>query len=102
MDTWKQIVKVTERYKTFTILEEPKKFRDMFRDQDIPVVQLHSVQVYGDGSDIVGFCGVFQWKDNAITPIDGDIYSQDVEVLGYEWFEHQGEKCLDILVGDDW
>ena len=97
---WIEIVKQLPRYKDFTIVKEPIKFKDMFAGQNIDCVQLHSTEVVFD--TIVGFCGVFMWHDNTLTPLDGDSYSENVLVLGYDWFEHNGEKCLDILVGNDW
>ena len=97
---WKEIIKKLPRYQNFTIVEDPISFNEMFKDTNIDVVQLHSVEVIAD--TIVGFCGVFMWHDNTLTPLDGDSYSENVLVLGYDWFEHNGEKCLDILVDNDW
>lgn len=97
---WMEIIQKLPRYKDFTIVEEPIKFKDMFVGQNIDLVQLHSTEVVFD--TIVGFCGVFQWHDNKLLPLDGDSYSENVIVLGYDWFEHDGKKCLDILVGNDW
>ena len=90
MKDWKQIVKSDSRYKGFVIMDEPATFSKMFAGQDIPCVQLHSIQVYGNGNeeDIVGFCGSFRWENN--------------EVYGYSWFINGNAKCLDILVGEDW
>lgn len=97
---WMEIIQRLPRYKDFTIVEKPIKFKDMFAGQNIDLVQLHSTEVVFD--TIVGFCGVFQWRDNKLLPLDGDSYSENVIVLGYDWFENNGKKCLDILVGDDW
>lgn len=97
---WIEIVKQLPRYANFTIAEEPIKFKDMFAGQNIDCVQLHSIEAVFD--TIVGFCGVFMWHDNKLTALDGDSYSENVLVLGYDWFENNGERCLDILVGNDW
>lgn len=104
MQDWKSIVKRNERYKDFIILDKPATFREMFSNQNIPIVQLHSVQVYGykQVQDIVGFCGVFKWEGNEFISIDGDSYAEDMTVYGYSWFTNGCNKCLDILVGDDW
>ena len=104
MQDWKEIVKNDERYKDFVVLDTPVLFREMFADQNIPRVQLHSIQMYETPKTkgIVGFCGVFRWEKNTIIPLDGDSYSEDTMVYGYEWFTHEGDKCLDILVGNEW
>lgn len=52
------IIKKEDRYKDFTILEKPIKFKDLFKDVDFDVVQLHSTQVYelkNGEKNIVGF-----------------------------------------------
>ena len=101
MSDWKEIIKNDDRYEDFTIVDNPTKFKDMFSDLTIECVQLHLTQVWGES--IVGFCGAFKWKDNKIIPLDGDSYSADVLVLGYDWFtDDDGMLCLDILVGNDW
>ena len=105
MKTWQEIVHTSDRYHGFTIVEEPQPFYEMFAGIDIPHVQLHSVTIHGGEGfeDIVGFCGVFEWKYDAVTSLDGDSYSSDMKVLGYEWFENEDhQKCLDILIGNDW
>ena len=108
MKDWKEIVKEDDRYKGFVIVKDPKPFNEMFAGQDIPYVQVHSTRVAGiEGQEfLVGFCGVFEWKSNRrgleIIPLDGDSYSANMMVLGYEWFENEGQRSLDILVGEDW
>lgn len=102
---WKKVISNSERYKDFTLLDKPGSFCCLFADCDIHVVQLHSTEGYEtpEGSDIVGFCGAFQWIGNKLTPLDGDSYSETVLVLGYKWFSDKEQNlCLDILVGDDW
>ena len=93
-------VKNIERYKGFTFLERPSSFEDLMKGRDIPVVQVHDAAPVDEG--IVGFCGVFEWKGGEAVPLDGDIYNKGMTVLGYEWFIHEGEMCLDVLVAGDW
>lgn len=107
MSEIKEIISHSNRYKGFVILNTPIAFKDLFVNKDIDVVQLHSIQTYdtGNGKDIVGFCGVCEWKNNQLESLDGDSYSENMNVLGYEWFtnEKEGVKTgVDILVGDDW
>ncbi len=99
-----QIIRESERYMDFTLLDKLVKFKDMFADMDIPYVQLHDTTICNiDGKkDIMGFSGVFEWKNNHIIPIDYDSYYSELMICGYEWFERSGEKCLDILVVGNW
>ena len=103
-DLWKSIIKNNNRYEKFTILDKPAVFSEMFKDNNIPCVQLHSIEVYEDeeGKDIIGFCGEFKWEDGKIISLDYDSYTKNTKVYGYSWFMFKGEKCLDILVGNDW
>ena len=99
----KKLVKTNERYKDFTLLECPVRFKDMQADNDIDVVQLHDIYPCGD-NEIVGFCGICSWKDNILTSLDGDSYTDEMLVYGYSWFTNEEEgitKGLDILV-EDW
>mgnify|MGYP004511087641 FL=1 len=106
MSELKEIIKNSTRYNEFTLLDEPASFKELFKDENFDYVQLHSTQIfsYKDGTkDIVGFCGVFSWKDNVVKSLDGDLYNDSVTVLGYERFTTQdGSICIDILVGDNW
>lgn len=97
-------IKNEERYSDFTLFDEPVVFSEWQKNVDIPCVQLHSTQLCGpkDSRFIVGFCGVFAWKDNEITPLDGDVYSENTTVVGFNWFhDEENGICLDILV-DEW
>ncbi len=103
----KEFLKDNERYKGFTILDKPIKFEDYFADKNIDVVQLHSIETYGDehNKDVIGFCGVCKWKEGKIEALDGDSYTSQMTIYGYEWWsnEEEGiEKGIDILVGTDW
>ena len=104
MKTWKDVVKANDRYSSFIILKEPVSFLKLFQGKDIPCVQLHSIEMcsFDDTAGIVGFCGSFSWINDRIKSLDGDSYTTSMNVYGYEWFDHDGEKCLDILVGEDW
>ena len=97
----KKIIKNNDRYKDFTLLETPVRFKDMQADNDIQVVQLHSIESCGE-NDIVGFCGAFSWINNTLASLDGDSYSDETLVYGYDWFKNMsGDRCLDILV-EEW
>ena len=104
MKDFREIIQDMDRYKDFTILDNPVLFKDMFANRNIDVVQLHSIQV--DNDRICGFCGSFEWKDNKIIPHDGDSYTADMLVYGYNWWgdattennEYVEVLGLDILV----
>ena len=105
MKNWKEVIKTDGRYENFTILEKPKKFCEMFANQNIPQVQLHSIQTFDieDKQYLVGFCGCFEWKDNNVISLDNDSYTKDTMVYGYQWFRmSETERCLDILVAEEW
>ncbi len=103
IEKWKSIVYSNKRYADFTILDEPRRFNDIFANQNFPCVQIHSTELLSDATDIVGFCGAFSWENGILIPLDGDTYAQDMTVLGFNSFlNKKGEKCLDILVGNDW
>ena len=93
---WKEIIKENDRYKNFTILDEPIEFKDLFKDEDIKTVQLHSIETYtvADVTVIGGFCGSFKWKNNSIESIDNDSYTARMLVYGYERFNNG----VDVLV----
>lgn len=84
------------------------QFNQLFKNEDFDVVQLHSAEIfeYKNGTkDFVGFCGVFEWKNNCIEPLDGDSYCDKFKVIGYEKFINEEENVkngIDILVGEDW
>ena len=104
-DKLKKIILNDKRYKNFTILPDVVKFKDLFINQNFGLVQLHSTQTYNDGNteNIVGFCGVFEWKNNEVIPLDGDSYTENTDVIGYNFFtDEDNQICLDILVGENW
>ena len=97
----KSILAANERYSNFKILDTPVPFAEWAKDKDWPTVQVHDTTLYkfDYGTDIVGFVGVFEWKDNVLTSLDGDTYNPDMPVIGYEEFE----DGVDILVeGGKW
>ena len=98
------IVANHERYQGFTILDTPTPFKELYKDKDINLVQVHTATPAGD-NDIVGFCGVFEWKDNTLISLDGDSYDENMLVLAYSVFqtpETASGQAMDILVGEDW
>ena len=97
----KAILTANERYSDFKILDTPVPFAEWAKGKNYPTVQVHDTTVYklGDGADIYGFVGVFEWRNNAIASLDGDTYNPDMPVIGYEEFE----DGVDILVeGGKW
>ena len=99
----KKDIKSLKRYENFTLLETPVPFNEMYKNIDIPIVQVHSLAPAGE-NDIVGFCGAFKWTNNTIDSIDGDTYNEEMMVHGYKWFSSSEleTNCLDILVENDW
>ena len=104
--TWREFIKTNERYnEDFTILDSPVPFKELFTDQTIDLVQVHSLKVekYTDGQeDIRGLCGTFGWENNIIVLLErkfNALYNDEVLVYGYSWFTGEnGKKCVDILV----
>ncbi len=101
------VLKRDNRYAGFTLLDKPVPFCELFKNKSIPVVQLHSLEIFDIGKDlrdIVGYCGAFSWKDGNIESLDYDSYTKKTPVFGYSWFKNKNYKeyCLDILVGDEW
>ena len=99
------IAKNSKRYKDFTFFDKPQDkpvpFDELMKDENIDCVQVYSLQTYEcEGhKDIVGFSGVFEWKNNTLKSIDGDTYNPECLVYGYLWFKTKdGERGLDILV----
>lgn len=99
MSDWKEVIKHNDKYKNFVIVENPIHFTEMYAGRDIPRVQLYSTSVFSvDGKEqLIGFCGVFEWKNNEIISLDQDSYSNFL-VLGYK----ECDNCLCVLVGSDW
>lgn len=86
-------------YKGFVVLPEPAPFNEFFAGVDIESVCVYSIQYLPACDDIVGFCGVFGWKDDTITSIDGDSYNSKMLVIAYQYSDSGG---VSIIVGDDW
>jgi hypothetical protein len=98
----KKLIKNSEGYKDFTILDKPIKLGDFMADKDDVVVETHSSSVWEVNGEkrILGFCGKFRWKDKNVIPLDGDSYNKDMTVYGYRWWLE--DVLVFILVGDDW
>lgn len=94
----KKIIENNKRYKDFILLETPIRFKDLWANRTIQIVQLHCIGLCED-ANIPGFCGAFSWQNNILTPLDGDCYSDETLVHGYKWL--QGNRCLSILV-EEW
>ena len=99
------IAKNLHRYKDFTYFDKPQDgpvpFDELMKDEDIDLVREHLLQTYElEGRKyIVGFSGIFEWKNNTLKPLDGDIYDPKNLVYGYSWFKTpDGLRGLDILV----
>ena len=99
------IAKNLHRYKDFTFFDkpqdEPVPFNELMKDEDIDYVREHLLQTYElEGRKyIVGFSGIFEWKNNTLKSLDGDIYDPKNLVYGYSWFKTpDGLRGLDILV----
>ena len=92
-------LKQNEDFKDYAILARPAKFNELFKYRNFTRVQVRSIIKIKAIDDILGFCGVFEWKDNEALSIDGDSYNKEVEVYGFYEYE-KGE--IDILVGNDW
>ena len=97
----KAILAADTRYADFKILDTPVPFAEWAKDKYYPTVQVHDTTLYKweDETNIIGFVGFFKWKDNALTPLDGDTYNPDMPVIGYKEFD----GGIDILVkGGEW
>lgn len=98
-----ELKKILEtKYASFNLLDEPVPFDILMKDKDFKRIQVYSTEIV-DENEIVGFCGVFSWKDNKLEPLDGDSYNSHMTVYGYEeWSCDLIQECLNILVGNDW
>ena len=103
------IAKNSKRYKNFIFFDKPEDkpvpFSTLMRDEDIDYVQVHLLQAYENNgyTNIIGFSGVFEWKNNILKPLDGDTYNSECLVYGCQWFKTKDNKRgLDILVNEDW
>lgn len=99
----KEILTKSERYSHFTLLDEPKKFTELFAGKPYDCVQLHSAQIisYRDQKDVAGFFGAFSWDGEKITPLDHDTYSEEMLVIGYDLFTNPDagvNNGLEIIV----
>ena len=89
----------SDRYRNFIFFDRSASFKEVFRDMDYPIVQVHDMTPVGDG--IVGFAGQFKWENNTLTSLDGDSYNDNISIWGYGKFESDRNICLDIL-SDNW
>lgn len=98
------ILNKSDKYNKFHILEKPAPFKRLLENQNFDYVALHSLQTWGEGDNIIGYVGEFEWKDNKVISLDGDSYYDDFLVYGYLNHIHTdtNEIGLEVLVGDDW
>ena len=96
-------IKNNPRYCDFTYFENPIMFDQCFKDKDYDVVQVHDIKPISDiYPDPIGFVGQFKWESNTITSLDGDSYTSEMPIYGFEEFtSEEGWKCVDILT-DKW
>jgi hypothetical protein len=105
MENTKYAVEHDKRYEGFTIMDKPTPFKNLFKNEDLDVVQLHTAARVDNTNFIIGFCGCFEWKNNEIRPLDHDSYSSNTTVYAYSRFSTNHNKSLnaiDIIVGNDW
>lgn len=108
MTELREIIKNSERYENFTLLDKPVAFRDLFPGEDFDCVQLHSTQVFdlpNGGKDIIGFAGAFKYIGGTVSSLDGDSYSDTFQVLGYERFDNEEygvKNGIEVLAGKGW
>ena len=98
-DTQRSVLKSIDRYKDFTIFDKPQTFSKLYAGQEFSTIKVHSIELIGNDSSIIGFCGVFSWKDDVITPLDGDCYNRNMTIYGCSTYP---DGVLNLLVGDDW
>lgn len=108
MTELRAIIKNSDRYKDFTLLDEPIVFRDLFPGEDFDCVQVHSTQTFdlpNGGKDIIGFAGVFKYIGGIVSSLDRDSYSDTFQVIGYERFDNEAygvKNGIEVLVGKGW
>lgn len=90
-------IKEGSRYEDFTFTATPTPFYILFKDENIEYVQEHITCEQGVNYWAT-FSGVFSWIDGEVSPPDGDVYYKDMNVIGWNYFEADGNKCLDVVV----
>lgn len=101
----KEIIARDDRYSDFKVLDAPVVFAEAFRNKPFDTVQIHQL-IQHNGESFFTFVGVFSWNGSALAPLDGDIYTPNMRVLGYDDFSYTETVCgeeeprlgLDILV----
>ena len=96
-------IKNNPRYSDFTYFDEPVMFDEYFKDKNYDVVQVYDISPISDKyPEPIGFAGKFEWKANTITPLDGDSYTSQMPIYGFEEFtSDKGLIGVDILT-DKW
>lgn len=96
----KKIALEEDRFKSHTFLDDPIPFSELFKGQNIDLVDVYSI--FSEIGSV--FCGTFRWKNNDIRSLDGDTYNKDMLVYAYKFYESKDKDIsgLSILVGTDW
>lgn len=96
-------IKNNPRYSDCIYFDEPIMFDVYFKDKDYDVVHVHDINPINDvHPEPRGFVGQFEWKANTIDSLDGDSYTAQMPIYGFEEFtSDDGLKCIDILT-DRW
>lgn len=98
-DKVREHIKSSVRYKHFTILDNPTSLNELCEGKEKVYVALHDIRPIPDTDYIIGFCGVIEYRNGEIYPLDGDSYSKDMKIWGYEWFDcDEYDNAVDILV----
>ncbi len=96
------ILKSSERYSAFTLYDKSVLFKTtpLFSEK-YEVIQVHDSTIIGE-TEICGFAGVCKVLNGEIRSLDGDSYSPDMTIIGYEEFKNNdGKLCLDVIA-DEW
>lgn len=102
------IAENNERYNDFIPITDPfsgptnTPFSTYFKNDRYHIVQVYDLSIIPSADDIVGFAGQFRWENDKITSLDGDSYSPDMTIWGYEICrDDDGNTCLTVL-SNDW
>ena len=99
----KKVIETNERYKNFHLLDEPERFDHTFLFSDkYEAIQVHDTTPVGSNGNIIGFAGVCKVEGDDVVSLDGDSYTKEMVITGYQEFKNKdGKLCLDLMV-DEW
>ena len=93
----------SKKYSRYEMLTEPVKWCDFAKNKDYDHVSVHAyLQTTPFTNSTILFVGAFEWHNNNLESLDGDIYNNDMLVYGYEEWNDNVTKGIHIIVGDDW